>query len=187
MLQSNSGLEVRPRRLFQDEWRPTEAMQGHNIGIRDTKGKFILRWKKSANESISLRLNAPMNPVPMSGNETSAVSFTPFGLDIVDAARNAFLPKDSAQASIPREHFLSTESETDLVELWTAVSKHLQLDVKVTKPRQDIVWDGRGMDRSAHNSKTEKPLQNRPPGRFDALFLLNKLLKERPPDGGIFR
>jgi hypothetical protein len=34
----------RIHRRYPDEYRPTERMQGHNVGISAVNGKFILRW-----------------------------------------------------------------------------------------------------------------------------------------------
>ncbi|KAL2065776.1 hypothetical protein VTL71DRAFT_3446 [Oculimacula yallundae] len=186
------GSKTRARRLFPDDWRPTEAMQGHNIGINEVKGKFILRWKKSENHSISLRLNAPMEAVPKSGSESRAVSFTACGLDIVDAAGKAFLPSTLdnklAKASIPRKHFLSTEPGSDLVDLWKAVLSHDGIQILEEKAEGAIIWGSeRCVDRIARNSKSETPRQSRPPRRSDALYLLDEFLRERFPEGGIFR
>jgi hypothetical protein len=168
----------------------TKELQGLNVDF-NFEGFFSIRWLKDDGSAITFRFKLSTQFIPERRQEVRALSFTEFGIDVVDAGGNAirgFDPKWIPDATIPCSRFDRHSQAQDLWALWTAVRKAHGHPTSRSNAPAVVQWNGgKGVAPLSSLSKTETPKQNRPPHRLDALYLLNESLLERFPAGGTFR
>jgi hypothetical protein len=70
--------------LYPSPFITAKEMQGYPIGIKDD-GDLRINWKHPSGTNMCLLLSARF-AVPKSSRESRALSFTEYGLDIVDAS-----------------------------------------------------------------------------------------------------
>ncbi|KAK9417713.1 hypothetical protein SUNI508_01470 [Seiridium unicorne] len=168
----------------------TKSGRRHNIGVSNMNGQFIIRWLQNNDVKTSLRLTAACAKTSKS-TDIRSVHFTCEGIDIVDGQGHPLRPLPikgvSPKATIPRTRFPTLEQGDVITELWNLVTKHLGL-IPDEIVEDEATWEGaKGVDRVRRNVKDENPLQNRPPQRMDANWLLKTFIDERFPSGGTFR
>lgn len=180
-------------RHFPDELISTESMQGRNVGVLPDGGRFTLRWSLPDGSSVPLKIASAV-AIPEREQDIRAVSFTPFGLDIVDADGTPLRPKlrdgSEAKATILSTSFMSSKAGEMLMKLWRDVLNHLNLAPDASEDEQDDAreWgEVKGVQRLSATAREEKPRQNRPPRPLDANYLLDQFLNARFPNGGRFR
>ncbi|THY30620.1 hypothetical protein D6D00_02790 [Aureobasidium pullulans] len=114
--------------------------------------------------------------VPERLQEVRPLSYTGFGIDIVDVGGGA----------------IGSSADTDLIPDATILCTPVRRahGLVASRPEQPAVvhWNGvKGLAAISAEAKTETPLQNRPPKPLDALYLLDKFLLERSLLGDTFR
>lgn len=167
-------------------------MQGYPIGIKDD-GIFVIRWKHPNGENRDLYLSAKF-AAPKSSRDSRALSFTEFGIDIVDGSgrplrSSSVWDLSMSKASIPKSSFLGRPPGQLLLDLWENVCQGRGDDgAEEQFVKESREWGSKGQKmlmRSA--TETQISQQNIPPLENDANYLLKEFLDERFPNGGIFR
>ena len=130
------------KRHYPDDFITTEEMQGHNIGLTN-EGRFILRWKRADGATCNLRI-ASMIFIATRPYGLRAISFTIHGIDLVIAFGHTFRTKnhDAVEhaAIILRKTFATLEGGHLILELWTAVLKHLEISIPMPYSQSTKVW-----------------------------------------------
>jgi len=132
-----------------------------------------------------------MIAVPRVENEMRTIAFTTEGIDILGPDGTPLRPRKGGAAltaSITKDQFLSTEAGQTLVELWQAVLRNKGMTIPspicIATVRE---WGNiKGIDRIRARTRTERPVQKRPPDCLDAIYLLNEFILVRFPGGGVW-
>jgi len=170
----------------------TREMQGYPIGIKDD-GIFVIRWKHPNGENRDLYLSAKF-AAPKSSRDSRTLSFTEFGIDIVDGSgrplrSSSVWDLSMSKASIPKTSFLGRPPGQLLLDLWETVCQGRGDDgAEEQFVEESREWGSKGQKMLMRfATKTQISQQNIPPLENDANYLLKEFLDERFPNGGIFR
>jgi hypothetical protein len=165
-------------------------LQGLNVDF-NAEGFFSIRWLKDDNTAITFRFKLNTQFIPERRQDVRALSFTEFGIDVVDAggtAIRAFDANSMPDATITCSRFGRHAQAQDLWDMWTSVRKAYGHSAPRPKEPAVVQWNGeKGVAPLSSLSKIENPKQNHPPNPLDALYLLDEFLMERFPNGGTFR
>ncbi|KAK4542301.1 hypothetical protein LTR36_006954 [Oleoguttula mirabilis] len=166
--------------------------QGRSLKVF-ANGKFSVRWINGADDRVTTRLLCkPAIPTTSTGR---FLFFTAAGMDVLGASQQNFRPilfgNKLADASLTVRSFA-----TDLAvkELWTIACTEHGVSTEALEELGDgddiVDWGSKkGVAALVTNASSEKPRQNRPPQRLDAIWLLNEFILQHDhlADGGIFR
>jgi len=171
--------------------QPAEC-QGRSLKVF-ANGKFSIRWVNADGDDVTSRLLCkPAIPKTSIGR---FLYFTAAGIDIVGPNQQSFHPvlfgKRIADASL---NIRSFATDPAVKELWTTACTAHNIP---TNALEDIAVDAdtvdygkkKGLAALVTNAQTEKPPQNEPPKRIDAIWLLDQFLLSRDhlANGGHFR
>lgn len=193
---SESGERLFIHHRFPDYYSTAYDMQGRSVGVNEGSGDIKLRWKKDDGSKAIVCLKVkPAIPGAGANTQSRSVSFTEHGIDIVDAQGNPFrfqVRQDLvAPASVPRNALAGIDLRSGplALELWKAVRSAHGYQVEEEKEVHEAKDWGlvKGVTAIARNATQEKPKQNRSPHPLDALYPLDEFLKQRFPNGGVFR
>lgn len=163
----------------------TNEMQGHPIEVKPG-GYSSIKWTPTAGTPITVRFNGLTCALPENQLQSRAVSFTEYGIDILDASGNP-LRRYNTEATIPRSS-LRPKSDKRIQQLWEAVRSELGHEIEHSTPfRSSLTLMRQGVGPLPSNAVEEDPKQNRPPNIEDANYLIYHFLNERFSQSGIFR
>jgi hypothetical protein len=143
----------------------TKDLQGFPIEIKPN-GELKIKWLTSTGAKRTLTIEIPRCALPKNGFESSAVSFTEHGIDVLDASGRALRPYEPWEnepplATIPRWTFKSKNGQL-LQELWEVVRSELGHGIPANRITA-VPSRRNGVGLVPSNSEVENPRQNKPP------------------------